>query len=141
MISAEDGSYVTATNPAKRGHNYYLVATGLGQGQPSPPTATNSVGVSGQNVAAQLIVGVSNSGVPVFAQVYQPGAVGVYAVGFTIPANLQLTNSTGVDQPLALGVVINGQTIFGNLCLSARRSVTVQKGPEHTFGPLLYVLD
>lgn len=111
VISADDGSYVSATNPAKRGHNYYLIATGLGQ--VTPPTATDSVGISGQTVAAQVIVGVDNLGVPVFAQIYQPGAIGVYAIGFTIPA----TNPAGTLQPLVVGVIINGQTIFSNTVL------------------------
>jgi uncharacterized protein (TIGR03437 family) len=103
-----NGNYVTALNPAKRGGNYYLIATGLGQ--TTPPTATNSLGVSGQSVALPVIVGVSNLGVPVFQQTYQPGAVGIYVIGFTIP----LTNPSGVDQPLVLGVISNGQTIFSN---------------------------
>jgi uncharacterized protein (TIGR03437 family) len=109
VISADDGTYITALNPAKRGHNYYLVATGLGQ--VTPPTATDSVGVNGQVIANSIIVGVSNLGVPVFAQFYQPGEVGIYIVGFTIP----LTNPSGVDQPLALAITIPGQPIaFGN---------------------------
>jgi uncharacterized protein (TIGR03437 family) len=112
VISADDGSYITATNPAKRGHNYYLIATGLGQ--TSPALTTDSAGINGENVVDQVIVGVSNSGVPVIAAYYLPDAIGVYAVGFTIPANLTLTNAAGTDQPLALAVVINGQTIFGN---------------------------
>jgi uncharacterized protein (TIGR03437 family) len=104
-----NGNYVTATNPAKRGSNYYLIATGLGQ--VTPPAATDSVGINGQNVNYQVIVGVSNLGVPVLESIYQPGAVGIYIIEFTIP----LTNPSGVDQPLALAVVVNGQTIFGNL--------------------------
>lgn len=103
-----NGNYLSATNPAKRGGSYYLIATGLGQVTPS--TATDSLGVNGQNVALQVIVGVSNLGVPVFESIYQPGAVGIYVIGFTIP----LTNPTGVDQPLALAVIANGQTIFSN---------------------------
>ncbi|HVO99451.1 MAG TPA: Ig-like domain-containing protein [Bryobacteraceae bacterium] len=108
VISGDDGSYVSPTNPAKRGHTYYLVATGLGQ--VTPATATNSVGINGQTVAAQVIVGVDNLGVPVTTAYYQPGAIGVYVVGFTIP----LTNPAGTNQPLALGMVVNGNTIFAN---------------------------
>jgi uncharacterized protein (TIGR03437 family) len=102
------GNYVTTLNPAIRGNNFYLIATGLGQ--TTPPTATNSTGVNGQNVALPVIVGVSNLGVPVFEAIYQPGAVGIYVVGFTIP----LTNPAGVDQPLVIGVTSNGQLIFSN---------------------------
>ncbi len=112
LISADDASIVSASNPAKRGHNYYMIATGLGP--VTPATSTDSPGVNGQNVVNQVIVGVSNSGVPVLSAYYQPGEIGIYAVEFTIPANLTLTNSTGTNQPLALAVVVNGQTIFGN---------------------------
>jgi uncharacterized protein (TIGR03437 family) len=105
------GNYVTATNPATLGGNYYLVATGLGP--VTPATATDSLGVNGQNVVDQVIVGVANAGVPVFAAYYQPGEVGVYVIGFTIPSNLTLLN-TGQDQPLALAVEVNGQLVFGN---------------------------
>jgi len=98
-----NGNYVTATNPAVRGQNYYLVATGLGQ--VTPATATDRLGINGQNVNFQVIVGVSGNGVPVFEQIYQPDAVGIYIIGFTIP----LTNPAGVDQPLALFVAVPGQ--------------------------------
>ncbi len=108
LISGDDGSYVSATNPAKRGHTYYLIATGLGQ--VTPAASTNSVGINGQAVAAQVIVGVDNLGVPVTTAYYQPGEIGVYVVGFTIP----LTNPTGTDQPLALGLTVNGQLTFAN---------------------------
>jgi uncharacterized protein (TIGR03437 family) len=102
------GNYVTAQNPAKRGQNYYLIATGLGQ--LTPATATDAAGVNGQNVALPVIVGVSNLGVPVFEQIYAPGYVGLYVIGFTIP----LTNPSGIDQPLVVGVIANGQTVFSN---------------------------
>jgi uncharacterized protein (TIGR03437 family) len=103
-----NGNYVTAQNPAIRGQNYYLVATGLGQ--VTPATSTDRLGINGQNVNFPVIVGVSGGGVPVFEQIYQPDAVGIYIVGFTIP----LTSPAGVDQPLALAVTVNGQIVFGN---------------------------
>jgi uncharacterized protein (TIGR03437 family) len=111
QVIDSNGNYVTATNPAHLGGNYYLVATGLGP--VTPATATGNVGVNGQNVVDQVIVGVANAGVPVFAAYYQPGEVGVYVIGFTIPSTLTLLN-TGQDQPLALAVTVNGQLVFGN---------------------------
>jgi uncharacterized protein (TIGR03437 family) len=102
------GNYVSATNPAIRGQNYYMIVTGLGQ--VTPATATGSLGTNGQNVPLTIVVGVSNLGAPVFEQIYQPDAVGLYVIGFTIP----LTNPAGVNQPLAVAAVVNGQTIFGN---------------------------
>jgi uncharacterized protein (TIGR03437 family) len=112
VISATDGSYITASNPAKRGGSYFLIATGLGP--VSPATSTDSVGINGQNVVNQVVVGVSNAGVPVTSAYYLPDEIGVYAVGFTIPAGLTLTNAAGTNQPLALAVTINGQLLFGN---------------------------
>jgi uncharacterized protein (TIGR03437 family) len=112
VISAADGSYITATNPAKRGGTYYIIATGMGV--VNPATATDSAGINGQNIVNTVIVGIANSGVPVTAAYYQPGEVGVYVIGFTIPATLTLTTANGPDQPLALAEVVNGQTIFGN---------------------------
>jgi uncharacterized protein (TIGR03437 family) len=103
-----NGHYVSATNPAIRGQNYYMIATGLGQ--VTPATATDSLGINNQTVNFTAVVGVSNLGAPIFEQIYQPDAIGIYIIGFTIP----LTNPAGVDQPLALAVIVNGQTIFGN---------------------------
>jgi adhesin/invasin len=103
-----NGNYLTAQNPAKRGQNYYLIATGLGQ--LTPATSTDAAGVNGQNVALPVIVGVSGAGVPVFEQIYAPGYVGLYVIGFTIPT----TNPAGTDQPLVVGVTVNGQVVFSN---------------------------
>lgn len=103
-----NGNYLTATNPAVRGGTYYMVATGLGL--VAPPTATNSLGINGQNVILQTIVGVNNLGVPVVQAIYQPEAIGIYVIQFTIPT----TASPGTNQPLVLAEVANGQTIFSN---------------------------
>jgi uncharacterized protein (TIGR03437 family) len=108
QVLDSNGNYLSATNPAKRGQTYYLVATGLGQ--VTPAAKTNAVGTPGQTVNLAVIVGVSNVGVPVVEQIYQPGAIGLYLVGFTIP----LTNPTGADQALALAVILNGVAAFGN---------------------------
>lgn len=104
-----DGSYVTPSNLAHRGETYFLVATGLGQ--TTPPTTTNSAGIAGENVAAQVIVGVNNAGVPVTSAQYLAGSIGVYIVGFQIPA----TAPTGTNQPLAIGALLStGQVVYGN---------------------------
>jgi hypothetical protein len=103
-----NGNYLSATNPAVRGGNYYIVATGLGL--TTPATATDSLGVTGQNVSLQTIVGLNNLGVPVVESIYQPNVIGIYVIEFTIP----LTATPGTNQPLVVAVVANGQTIFSN---------------------------
>jgi len=111
VIRAQDGSYVTPSNLARRGETYYLVATGLGQ--VNPPTLTNAAGTGAQTVPSAVLVGVNNAGVPTNPAQYLQGSIGVYVVGFQIPAGA----ATGTDQPLALAIVINGQNVFGNQVL------------------------
>ncbi|MGD1096972.1 MAG: Ig-like domain-containing protein, partial [Bryobacteraceae bacterium] len=108
VISATTGQYVTPSTPAHVGQNYYLVATGLGQ--VTPPTATNSAGIAGQNVDVQAVVGVSNAGVPVLSTQYAVDQNGAYVVEFTIPPGSPI----GPNQPLALAVIVNGASIFDN---------------------------
>jgi uncharacterized protein (TIGR03437 family) len=108
VIRASDGSYVTPTSPLRRDETYYLVVTGLAQ--VSPATATNAAGVPNQNVVLPVLVGVNNFGVTVGKVTYLVGSIGVYLVEFQVP----LSAATGVDQPLAVAVLVNGQLVFGN---------------------------
>lgn len=105
-----DGSYVTPSSLAHRGETYYVYATGLGQ--VTPATSTNASGIVGQTqtVAAPVVVGINNAGVPTNPAQYVQGLIGVYFVPFQIPQSA----TTGTDQPLALAIVLNGQNIFGN---------------------------
>ncbi len=91
-----DGSYVSPTNPARRGENIIVFATGLGQ--LTPASSTGSSGIAGQTVSAPLLVGLSNSGVPLVSATYAQGTAGVYLVTFQVPAN----SPTGSAQPFAL---------------------------------------
>jgi uncharacterized protein (TIGR03437 family) len=105
VISAADGTTVTPSNPAHRGGTYYMVLTGLGE--TTPPITTNAVGTGSQVIPlSQVVVGVNNAGVPVTLAEYAADQIGVYVIGFTIPA----TAPTGTNQPLA--VEVNGA--FGN---------------------------
>ncbi len=111
VIRAVDGSYVTPSNLAHRGETYYLVATGLGQTTPS--IVTNSTTITTESVNAQIIVGVNNAGVPVTSAQYLAGSIGVYIVGFQIPADAP----TGTNVPLAIAAIPNTgtpQVIYGN---------------------------
>jgi uncharacterized protein (TIGR03437 family) len=94
-----NGSYVTAANPAQRGENITLFATGLGLTVPLP--ATNVPGVPGQVVSDTVYAGVNNAGVAVVSAVYQPGVLGVYAVTIQIPSS----TAAGSAQPVSLAVV------------------------------------
>jgi uncharacterized protein (TIGR03437 family) len=88
-----DGSYVTAANPARRGENIMIFLTGLGATKPVAVTGT--VG-QGQAVAAPIVTGLNNVGIPSISAVLTPNLVGVYAVTFTVPA----TTTAGPAQPI-----------------------------------------
>ncbi|MBC8164468.1 MAG: hypothetical protein H7Y20_01205 [Bryobacteraceae bacterium] len=109
VATRPDGSYVSASNPARRGENVRIFATGLGQ--TSPATGTNRVGLDNQPVAAALIVGVNNSGTRLVSAQSLAGTVGVYVITLEIPANTQ----TGPNQPIGLAVTRpDGQLEFAN---------------------------
>lgn len=91
-----DGSFVSPANPARRGETIRIFATGLGQ--TTPVTATNFAGVPGQNVAAQLVVGLNNSGVPLISAQTVPGLVGVFVVALQVPSD----TTPGPQQPVGL---------------------------------------
>lgn len=103
-----DGSYVTPSNPARRGETITLFLTGLGQ--TTPALGTNRPGIPGQNVNVGLIGGVNNQGVPIVAAQALVNSTGLYIVQVAIPSD----TVTGFRQPLALGVLGgDGQTVIG----------------------------
>ena len=110
VISAADGSYISINNPARKGGSYYMFVTGLGL--VSPATATNRAGIPGENVLVQLAVGIGTGGAALNSAQYATGLIGVYLVGFTIPADAQ-----SGDRNLSLGAVLNGTTVFSNSTL------------------------
>jgi uncharacterized protein (TIGR03437 family) len=91
-----DGTYVSPTNPAQRGEDIELYVTGLGEATPN--IATGAFGVSDQVVAAPLLLGLNNGGVPLISAVYAPGLIGVYVVSLQVPADTE----TGPYQPIGL---------------------------------------
>ncbi len=107
VLVHQDGSYVTLSNPARRGEQLTMFATGLGT--VTPGTGTNRVGTGGQSVDAPVIVGVNNAGVRVISAQYVPGGIGEYAITFEVPAD----TATGARQNLALALAdASGNLIF-----------------------------
>jgi uncharacterized protein (TIGR03437 family) len=99
VVLRSDGSYASASNPVQRGEQITFYATGLGQ---TVPAATTGVaGVPGQVVGGTLYAGVNNQGAAVVSAIYQPNAVGLYAVAIQVPA----TTLQGPAQPLSLLMV------------------------------------
>lgn len=91
-----DGSYVSPTNPAHRGEDLYLFATGLGQA--TPTIDTGAFGVANQPVAAPMLIGLNNGGVPLISAVYGQGQIGVYVIELQVPAD----TATGPYQPVGV---------------------------------------
>ena len=91
-----DGSYVSPTNPAHRGEDLYLFATGLGEAMPS--IATGAFGVANQPVAARMLIGLNNGGVPLISAVYGQSLIGVYVIELQVPAD----TATGPYQPVGV---------------------------------------
>ncbi len=115
LISAADGTTISATNLAHPGQTYNLIATGLGQ--TTPPAATNAPGTGAQSIpASQVILGIDNIGVPVTSVQYLEGGIGEYVITFTIPAAVNgLPFPTGTNFPMVLGIVTAaGQTVYEN---------------------------
>jgi uncharacterized protein (TIGR03437 family) len=101
VIVRSNGTYMTRENPAARGENVIGFFTGLGQ--LVTPITTNNPGAytDPSPVAAQVIIGVNNEGVPVLSATMAPGLVGIYIVQFQIPQGA----ATGLDRPYAIGVI------------------------------------
>ena len=91
-----NGSYVSSSNPAIRGENITIFATGLGQ--TAPNASTGVAGQPGQIVAGTLYAGINNQGDAIVSAIYEPNTIGVYAVTIQIPS----TTTPGPAQPLGL---------------------------------------
>lgn len=107
VVTRADGTFVTPDNPIGRGEEARVYVTGLGR--PTGGGFTNALG-AGQNVAANVVVGVNDAGVNVLRAQYAPGLIGVYIVAFTVPAD----TATGSARNLAVAVESGGSLIFGN---------------------------
>jgi uncharacterized protein (TIGR03437 family) len=111
VIRLKDGSYITPSNLAPTGEDFYLILTGLGA--VTPATLTNSAG-NNQAVNLTTVVGVNNAGVPTQTARYLTGSIGVYYVQFTIPKTSTVAPGTVLytDTPLAAFVSVNNVPVF-----------------------------
>lgn len=107
VLLRPDGSYVSPTNPAHRGEQIKMFATGLGSVTPAARTGT--AGFGGQQLDIPLTIGVNGGGVRLIGAEYLTGSVGVYVVTFEVPAD----TVTGDYQQLALVVnPLDGSSIY-----------------------------
>lgn len=92
VIVRPDGSFVSLTNPARRGEMDIAFATGLGPSSPS--VGTNSLPAPGviATPVDTVVVGMAGQGVPGGMIALSPDLVGVWEVPFTIPASIGSTN-------------------------------------------------
>ncbi len=107
-VIRSDGSYVTPTNPARRGEVVYAAVTGLGQTEPG--IVTNRIGFGNQAVTAPLVIGLNDSGVRLVSATYANGMVGVYWIGFQIPEDAV----PGLFRSFAVAAEGPNGLIFGN---------------------------
>jgi uncharacterized protein (TIGR03437 family) len=93
VIERPDGTFVSLSNPARRGE--YVTAFVTGLGAVSPTVATNALPIPGtpSTVNGQVIVGVNNAGTQVQSAVLSPDRQGVYLVTFQIPQNAPQDNN------------------------------------------------
>jgi uncharacterized protein (TIGR03437 family) len=108
-LTRPDGSYVTPTNPARRGETVRLAVTGLGQ--TTPALATNQRPGANQTVRTPLQVRIAGLSARVVSAVAAPGQLGVYLITFEIPS----TVTPGAFAPLSVTVEsASGEAIASN---------------------------
>jgi uncharacterized protein (TIGR03437 family) len=119
VVVRPDGSFASVANPARRGENVSIFATGLGP--TSPPVGTGSVPPSGTaaNVQGTVIAGMAGGGVPLVSAKLTEDLPGVYLVTFTIPSDMQ----TGNNVVASIAVIPTGSS---NPIYSAGTRIPVQ---------------
>ena len=115
VVIRPEGSFVSPSNPARRGENLTALVTGLG---PSiPVVGTNSVAAPGSITAPQgtVVVGMAGRGVPLISAQMSPDQVGVWLVQFTVPGDIGTGNqnfsvsvipSSGSSGPISSGSAV-----------------------------------
>lgn len=108
VVMRPDGSFVSPTNPAQRGETLKVFVSGIGP--VSPGAATNTAGVGGQEVQAQVIVGINHAGMRVVSAEYAQYFIGVYVITFELDSE----TATGTDRPLQIAVRVGDGTLNSN---------------------------
>jgi uncharacterized protein (TIGR03437 family) len=106
-----DGSWVSLSNPARRGELVRAYATGLGV--TSPSVGTNATAIPGTDALVQgtLIMGVTNTagqgeGVRVSNARVAPDLIGVFEIPFQVPSDA----ATGNNVSFSIGVIPVGSS-------------------------------
>lgn len=108
----EDGSYVSLTNPLRRGEKGTVFVLGLGQ--PRTPSgaliSTNQLGgnLGATTIHTPIVVGLNNEGINVVSSTLTPDLIGVHIVTFEVPLN----TATGPNVPFVVAVTINDNLVF-----------------------------
>jgi uncharacterized protein (TIGR03437 family) len=119
VLIRPDGSFVSLTNPARRGESVVGMFTGLGM--TSPAVATNAVPAPGSLAVVQgtVVVGIAGVGVPVVTARLSEDLPGIYLVSFLVPTDI----GTGNDLPFSIAVSPPGASAQIN---SATTKISVQ---------------
>jgi uncharacterized protein (TIGR03437 family) len=102
-----DGSFVSQSNPARKGDAIVAYVTGLGPATPSAGTNDLPLPTAISTANDNLVIGLSNAGIPLISAQLSPDLVGVYLVAFQVPANASSGN-----QVFSVGVSSGGQTYY-----------------------------
>jgi uncharacterized protein (TIGR03437 family) len=110
VLVRPDGSFVSLSNPARRGETEVAYVTGLGA--TSTTVGTTAVPVPGgapATVLGDVIPGMNGGGLPLVSAQLSEDLPGIYVVAFQIPA----TEATGNNVPFSIGIIpVGGSTVF-----------------------------
>lgn len=104
VLERPDGSFVSPTNPGRRGETLIAYVTGLGP--TIPAVATNALPVPGSTATVQgtVIAGVNGGGASLISAILSPDIVGVYEVAFVVPSSVP----SGINTDFSIGVLPQG---------------------------------
>jgi len=106
VLVRPDGSYVSETNPARRGETEVAYVTGLGPTSPSVATTALPVPLgTPATVLGTVIPGMNGGGVPLLYAQLSEDLPGIYLVAFQVPTTLPQGNDT-----LSIGIIPQGST-------------------------------